>query len=161
MRSRQLIPAVTLVLAVFFLSACNENLVYEENIKIEDASWERKQAAQFSFMINENQRAYDIYLNFRHSPKYPFSNLYLFIRTLKPGNQIAQDTVQMLLADQKGKWLGKGIGDLYDYQFKFKERVILPDTGKYTIEIEQAMRQASLPYVTDIGVRVEKVENEQ
>lgn len=161
MRAKQLIPAVTLVLAALFLSACNENLVYEQNIKIEDATWQREQAAQFSFFIEENQRAYDIYLNFRHSPKYPYSNLYLFIRTLNPNQQFAQDTVQMLLASQKGKWLGKGIGDLYDYQFKFKERVILPDTGKYTIEIEQAMRQASLPYVTDIGVRVEKIEDEQ
>ena len=66
----------------------------------------------------------------------------------------------MLLADNQGKWMGKGIGDLYDYQFRFKELVLFPVKGEYSFEIEQAMRDEVLPYVTDIGIRIEKVSGE-
>lgn len=142
------------------LISCDPNLVFEENLSIKEASWNRNKKAKFSFHIQETKTAYNLYLNFRHSGKYPYRNLYLFTRTESPKGKVALDTAQMLLASPQGRWMGKSIGDLYDYQFRFKEQLIFPDSGEYQFEIEQAMRDEKLPYVTDIGIRIEKVESE-
>jgi gliding motility-associated lipoprotein GldH len=146
------------LLLAFVLLGCNEDLVFEKNLSIPKAKWERQQKAQFEFTIKETEVPYNFFLNFRHSGKYPYRNLYLFSRTESPEGKVALDTAQMLLANKQGKWMGKGIGDLYDYQFMFKERVLFPDSGSYKFELEQAMRVEVLPYVTDIGIRIERVE---
>lgn len=72
---------------------------------------------------------------------------------------MAIDTAQMILADPKGRWLGKGIGDLYDYQFRFKSGKIFPEKGKYELLIEQAMRDQVLPDITDIGITIKKMDS--
>mgnify|MGYP001598097461 FL=1 len=146
-----------LFLIPLFLMACDSNLVYEENLKIEQGIWNRAQNAQFLFEVEDSTQAHNFYINFRHAGDYPYKNLYLFTRIKSPNGKIAKDTAQMILADNKGRWMGKSIGDIYDYQFKFKEQFKFPETGEYLVEIEQAMRDERLDNVTDIGIRVEKI----
>lgn len=141
------------------LVSCDSNLVFEENLKIDESVWNRTQQAQFSFEITDSTQLHNFFINFRHAGDYPYKNLYLFTRIKSPDGKIARDTAQMLLADNKGRWLGKSIGDIYDYQFKFKEQFMFPEKGEYVVNIEQAMRDQVLPNVTDIGIRVEKIKN--
>lgn len=148
-----------LFLIPLFLMACDSNLVYEENLKIEQGIWNRAQNAQFLFKVEDSTQLHNFYINFRHAGDYPYKNLYLFTRIKSPNGKIAKDTAQMILADNKGRWMGKSIGDIYDYQFKFKEQCAFPEKGQYVVEIEQAMRDEKLDNVTDIGIRVEKIKN--
>jgi gliding motility-associated lipoprotein GldH len=64
--------------------------------------------------------------------------------------------VQIILADERGKWLGKGLGDIWDYQQLYKENVRFAQKGEYIFEYEQAMRLEKLPFILDVGLRVEK-----
>lgn len=145
-----------LVFLFLGLASCDSNLLFEENLKIEEANWDRNQQAQFSFDVVDSSALYNFFINFRHAGDYPYKNLYLFTRITSPNGKTARDTAQMILADNKGRWMGKSIGDIYDYQFKFKEEFMFPSKGQYTVNIEQAMRDQVLPNVTDIGIRIEK-----
>lgn len=145
------------ILALQFLVACDGDWVYEENLKIEDAVWKRENIANFSFQIEDTSASYQVFLNFRHAGDYPYRNLYLFTHSKRPDGKQARDTAQMILSDGKGQWVGKGIGDIYDYQFKYKEGNLFPLKGQYTIGIEQAMRTAELGDVTDIGISIKKI----
>ena len=69
---------------------------------------------------------------------------------------MSNDTLECILADEKGKWLGTGIGDIYDNQIPFKKNVLFPKKGKYKFEIEQGMRTDIVPLIMDIGLRIEK-----
>lgn len=149
---------VLLLLISVVMSGCDDHRLYEKNLAIDKAEWHRSEKALFEFVVRDTTERYSIFLNFRHGGDYPYKNLYLFTKTKSPKGKIAIDTAQMIFADDKGRWMGKGIGDIYDYQFKFKENIIFPDSGKYQFEIEQAMRDEVLPKVTDIGIRIEKVE---
>lgn len=142
---------------VLSFAACNSDLLYEENLKVSDAKWLRSERAIFKFAVEDTSAFYDIYLNFRHGGDYPFKNLYLFVKTKNPNGLYAKDTAQMIFADNKGRWLGKGIGGIYDYQFKFKEGISFPKSGEYEVELEQGMREIELDDVTDVGIRIEKV----
>ena len=139
------------------LVSCDRSVVFEENLRIKNATWDRNEKAFFEFEINDSSAIYDLYLNFRHGGDYPYQNIYLFIESRSPSGQIAKDTAQMILADNKGRWMGKGIGDIFDYQYRFKRGPLFPEKGRYYFEIEQAMREESLDNVTDIGIAIKKV----
>lgn len=149
---------IIVLFILFALIACDSNRVYEKNYRIEGSNWARSNQLKFEFDIEDTSQLYHLYFNFRHAGDYPFQNLYLFTKLKSPNGLMAADTAQMLLADSKGRWYGKGIGDIFDYQFKFKEFAKLTVPGKYTFTVEHAMRKKVLPNVTDLGVRVEKAD---
>jgi gliding motility-associated lipoprotein GldH len=94
----------------------------------------------------------------RNTSLYPMSNLYLFITTIAPSGHSIRDTVEVILADEKGKWLGSGLGDIWDLQQLYKENVRFAQQGRYIFEYEQAMRTEKLPFILDVGLRVEKAD---
>ncbi len=57
---------------------------------------------------------------------------------------------------KNGKWLGEGLGDIWDNRVLFKKNVSFPQKGEYRFEFTQAMRLNPLPGVMDVGIRIEK-----
>ena len=84
-------------------------------------------------------------------------NLFLFVTTTSPNGSTLRDTFECYLADERGKWTGSGWGDIYDNQFIYKGNIRFPVSGVYTFEYVQAMRTDKLDYISDIGLRIEKV----
>ena len=99
-----------------------------------------------------------MYLNIRNAGFYGFSNLFLFVNTIIPGGETLRDTVEITLAAPDGKWLGEGLGDIYDNRYLFRKDFKFPKTGEYRIELIQAMRVNPLPGIMDAGIRIEKSE---
>ena len=93
---------------------------------------------------------------------YPYSNLWLFINTIDPYGVLNIDTLECVLAKKDGKWIGHGLGDIWDIQCNFKN-YRLKKKGDYVFEIEQAMRYGDLAKieklkgVMGIGLRIEKI----
>lgn len=141
---------------IFSLLGCNEGVLLNDHIRFDEGKWSREYKVMFDYEVSEEEAPYDIYLYFRHTAKYPYENIYFFIETISPDNKYAKDTAQMILADKKGRFLGKGIGDIFDYEFKFKEGIKFPVSGKYSIQVEQAMRIETIEEVTDFGIRIER-----
>lgn len=153
----KLCPAVLPVaLSLLVLVSCDPNRVYEKDIRIPDGIWPMNNPVRFEVIVEDTITAHNLYINVRHTGMYPFSNLYLFVTTVAPSGHAIKDTVQIILADKKGKWLGNGLGDIWDNQRIYKGQVRFAQKGKYIFEFEQAMRQEKLPSVLDVGLRVEK-----
>ncbi len=143
-----------------FLSAtiisCDANRVFDENKQIEKAIWSQEEPLVFLVSITDTVSAHNVYLNVRNAGMYPFSNLFLFINTRFPQGQIDRDTAEVTLATPDGKWLGDGLGDIYDNRILFHRNVRFPQAGEYRFEIFQAMRVNPLPGIMDAGIRIEK-----
>jgi gliding motility-associated lipoprotein GldH len=144
------------ILAAILFVSCDPNRVFEKNIRIPDGIWDRNNQVRFEVIIEDTITPHNLYVNIRNTGMYPLSNLYLFITTTAPSGHTIKDTVQVILADEKGKWLGKGLGDIWDHQRLYKEQVRFAQKGKYIFEYEQAMRLEKLPFILDVGLRVEK-----
>jgi gliding motility-associated lipoprotein GldH len=144
-------------ISMLSLVSCDANRVFEKNLALEDANWDRNQIARFEVEITDTLAYYNLYVNIRNSGQYPYRNVYLFTQIKNPFGQFARDTAEFELADPKGNWYGKGIGDLWENQFPYKQSVMFPRKGTYILELEQAMRDKELKYITDVGIRVEKV----
>lgn len=156
------IEKYTLTLIVFFLISCDSNRLYEKNISIKNSIWELSEKPSFEFNNIDTVAKINLKINVRHSSLYPFSNLWLFINTINPYGELNIDTLECVLAKKDGKWIGHGLGDIWDVQCDFKN-YRLDKEGVYIFEIEQAMRYGDLAKieklkgVMGIGLRIEKI----
>jgi gliding motility-associated lipoprotein GldH len=143
-----------IITAVF--SSCDSGRVFEENQEIPKSLWNAKAPLVFLADIKDTVSPHNVYLNIRNAGVYPFSNVFLFLNTTLPDGRLDRDTVEILLASPDGKWLGKGLGDIWDNQVLFKSNVRFPKAGEYRFEMIQAMRLDPLPGIMDAGIRIEK-----
>jgi len=151
---------VVLLLIATSLVACDGNKVFEQYIEVENAVWEQNNVASFEFDIQDTTTAHNLYINVRNAGDYQYSNLYLFVSIKGPEGQTQKDTVNVQLADKRGKWMGKGVGDLWDLQMPYVGGFKFAKKGKYIVSYEQAMRdEGGIEGITDIGLRVEKRTN--
>lgn len=144
------------ILLLMVLSACDSKRVFEQNVDIPEYIWDKENAIYFDVPITDTVSLHNIYINIRNASGYGFSNIYLFLDTKYPNNTISRDTIECILADPSGKWLGDGSGDIWDNQIPFKKNVRFKQMGTYKFRYEQAMRMPKLPMIMDVGLRIEK-----
>jgi gliding motility-associated lipoprotein GldH len=145
---------VLLVFQVLFLSACVQEAVYDNNKSIPDNVWKSGKILRYDVELKDTVNIHKFYLNLRHSTGYRYANIFLFINTAYPDGTDARDTVECILAEPSGKWLGKGISNLRDNQVLLRRGLKFPQKGTYIFEIEQGMREPELEGITDVGLRI-------
>ena len=156
----QMVKNIVLVCFVALIaSACDSTGIYDQNISTDNEAWNRKSVARFEVNITDTLSANNVYINLRNTSDYPNSNLYLFVTTTAPNGATIKDTLECILADSYGKWLGKGVGKIKDNQIPYKRMVKFPVSGTYTFEVEQAMRVESLPGIVNVGLRIERAQS--
>jgi len=138
------------------LSSCDSKRVYEQNVDIPEYIWDKDKPVYFDVPITDTVSLHNVYINIRNASGYGYSNIYLFLDTKYPNNTISRDTIECILADPSGKWLGDGSGDIWDNQILFKKNVRFRQIGTYKFRYEQAMRMPKLPMIMDVGLRIEK-----
>lgn len=151
-------PLWYLVFLSIIMVSCNNDIVFEKNTKIDEGVWDYKKPVKFEVDIKDTLSLHNFYVNVRNSGKYPYRNLYLFIRTILPNKKMAVDTIEFMLADEKGEWHGSGLGDIKSLQILFKENLRFPHAGKYIFVFRHGMRKKSLKGIIDLGLTIEKTE---
>lgn len=149
--------------AVCILASCNKNVVFSKYERIEETKgWPAKQLISFETEMTDTNQLYNVYINVRNAETYPFKNLFMFLHTTYPNGTTSIDTIECVLANEQGHWLGKGLGDLYDNTILFKKNAHFKQAGKYKFAFEQTMRYGNkneidpLFLIMDIGITIEK-----
>lgn len=146
------------ILGLILFSCGDNNTIFEQYIEVKSAVWKKEDVAKFEFEIEDTSSSYSMYINIRNAGSYAYSNLYLFVTIKGPEDKLISETVNIDLADKRGKWLGKGVGDLWDLQRPYRI-VKFTQKGKYVISYEQAMRDENgVEGITDVGFRIDKEE---
>jgi gliding motility-associated lipoprotein GldH len=140
---------------VVALCSCNKGVIYQKYNTIPDNTWDMNSPLTFTVPITDTINQYNVYVNVRNADSYDFSNLYLFIDITAPNNATERDTMNCILADNSGKWLGEGLGDIWDNKILFKYNTRFRK-GDYKFKITQAMRVNKLTEIMDVGLRVEQ-----
>jgi len=131
--------------------------VYSEFVAIPSGEWDENQLPEFAFNIADREAAYDILLYVRHTERYPYQNMWLFVR----GNRQYMDTVEFYLADDRGRWLGDKHHGFIEMPVLLEDNYHFPDTGRYYFAVQHGMRDSLLRGVTDVGIEVIRVKNER
>jgi gliding motility-associated lipoprotein GldH len=147
---------VVLILLITILS-CNRGGVFGEYKTIPKSVWNRDSLVVFQIPVTDTIQRHNLFLNVRNDIEYKYSNLWLFVEIIQPGDSTALiDTFEFTLADQTGKWLGHGFGGVKTNEMLFKRNVYFPVPGNYGLQIQHGMRGKLLEGITEIGYRLEK-----
>jgi|WetSurSiteA1Bulk_404760.scaffolds.fasta_scaffold00483_2 gliding motility-associated lipoprotein GldH len=142
---------------VVFCLSCHKNNVYEEFASIEGPSWNNSNILHFNVPISDTSQAYNAFISVRNTGKYEFSNLYLFVTAHSPKGNFVRDTIEITLADERGKWLGNGAASVFTVYYPYRQNIRFPLPGIYTFDIEQAMWIKDLKHISEIGLKIEKI----
>ena len=145
-----------IVIFVLVFSSCNNNSVFNDYKTFENQTWNADSNVVFGYSVSDTTSQNQIVIKVRHTTDYEFQNLFLFFKTKKT------DTLELLLANKEGKWLGRGVGDVREVEFVYKKDKVFAEKGDFTFEIEQAMRYGKLEKIQRlsnikaIGISIQK-----
>lgn len=148
------------VILVITLLSCVKGATYEKNYAFPNHTWKSSEEVTFEFNVQDTSTNYQLFLMLRHTEAYPFSNIWLQVRTTLPnGQELPVSHTEIPLAETSGKWLGRGMNEIWEHKMPLTRNgapMHFNQTGRYKMAFRQIMRQNPLPEVMSIGLHVER-----
>lgn len=142
---------------LLFLMSC-ENASQKVEMKNLKGTWNKKAEQKFDFKINDAQNSKNIIFVVRNNNDYPYSNIRFIVNFTEAKTKNKKvDTLNYVLAQPNGEWIGKGFGDTKETLFQYKLNYKFPANGDYSIGVIQAMRADNLIGIEDLGLKIETV----
>lgn len=143
------------LLMVLFLVGCNasgEDVIMNSV----DSKWNKKSVQKFNLEIKDPQNPKNIIFVVRNNNDYPYSNIRFIVNLKNIKEKTSQiDTLNYILANPNGEWLGTGFGETKETLFQYKLNYKFPKEGAYEVDVQHAMRNDILKGIEDIGIKVE------
>ena len=76
---------------------------------------------------------------------FEYQNIFLFI-----GFEEIKDTIEVILSEKNGKWLGSGFGDVKEVDYCFAKNIVFNSKKTCIVSVEQAMRYGDQPVITNL-----------
>ncbi len=157
--------SLVLVFLILLFAGCNSNLIFSEFKANSRGIWSREDVKEYIFTQEDTISGYNLFINIRNDNEYPFSNLFLITDLNFPDGTVVRDTLEYEMALPDGSWLGKGYGSLKENKLWYKENIVFPLPGVYTLKVAHAMRQngtvegiSELEGITDVGFQIETID---
>lgn len=151
-----IISKISILLVVILFSACNNNVVYDENKEVNQRAWKTTDKLYYEVDITDTIKSYKLAINIRNTIEYPYSNIYFYMNTILPNGKVTKcDTIECYLAYPDGTWKGKGNSKIRDNRFWIAKNVKFEQKGKYTFELRQATIDSTLKGICDVGLHLE------
>ena len=151
---------------LFLFVACDNNTVFSE-YKSFSKGWDKAQNVNFKLPALDQNKNYALFINIRNSNNYPYSNLFLIVKMDFPHGKTLTDTLEYLMAEPDGTWLGKSTGSVRENKLWYKENISFNEKGQYAVNIQHAMRNNgeakglnTLKGITDVGFSIEEKNKE-
>ena len=141
---------------LLLITGCSNNVVFQETKDLPAHGWEIDSVVVFKYNATDTSGMYDIVIDIRNDGNYHYQNFWLFINSTSPSRVVFKDTLECVLADNFGRWIGKGGGTLYQLPVSFMQQIKFPERGVYQFELIQGMREKTLTGIRDIGLRIIK-----
>ena len=143
-------------LVVVMMTACNRNDIFFQYTAVNPEGWSKDSLYGFDVEIADTASLYNVYVNVRNNGTYSYQNLWIFLAKTSPDKGLERDSIELYLADQRGKWLGSGMGSVHNMPVLYQENVLFHKAGIYHYSLVHGMRDTLLMGIHDIGIRVEK-----
>lgn len=145
------------------LVSCNSNMVKSEYRATDGGFWNKDDVLEFTFSELDTVQEHDLFINVRNDETFPYNNLFLIAELNFPDGNTVTDTLEYEMALPDGTWLGKGYGSLKESKLWYKENIVFPTSGVYTLRVSHAMRKngsvngvINLEGITDVGFEIVK-----
>ena len=121
-----------------------------------NGTWDKKKELLFTMNIEDTSTPKNIIFVVRNNNDYPYSNIRFIVNFTESKTKNKKvDTLNYVLAQPNGEWIGKGFGDTKETLFQYKLNYKFPANGDYSIGVIQAMRADNLIGIEDLGLKIE------
>jgi gliding motility-associated lipoprotein GldH len=152
--SKHILPVI--IALTWLVFSCSRSPVYTMSAPMPDEVWALDNIARFEPSVEDTLSSNNIYFTLRTGSAYPYQNIWLFVTTSSPSGKSITDTLQYMIADEKGKWYGRGFGDVRELNLPYKTNVFFREKGTYSFKVRHGMRTEDLKGVYDFGLRIVK-----
>lgn len=153
----------TLIVLCFF--SCDSLREHDSYVSVENKTWSSSEEITFPFVVTDTVFRKNLFINIRNNNEYSYSNLFLITQLEFPNGKKVVDTLEYEMTDASGHFLGKGLTEIKENKLFYKENVVFPILGNYSVTVRQSMRKNGeingielLKGIIDVGFRIEKVE---
>ena len=157
---RTLWLTILVINVICLCTGCMTAPYYQKSEAIPQNAWNYNFKPSFTIDITDTLASYQPYFLIRHSQSYPYCNVWMWVYVKAPGDSILKKSrINVVLAEGTGKWMGRGMGELYEQRMKLDlgDSIKFNKIGTYTVSMEQNMRINPLPEVLNVGFRLEKI----
>jgi gliding motility-associated lipoprotein GldH len=146
-------------LSLLLLVCCNTNTESSYSVFEED-SWHADSIITLNHSVVDTITKQNLYLKIRHTTDFEYQNFFLFV-----GFEEIRDTIEVILSEKNGKWLGSGFGDVKEVEFCLAKEIIFNSKKASKVTVEQAMRYGEQPVITNLkgiialGINIKKSED--
>ena len=130
-------------------TSCQTDVVYSQFHPISSEQWHADSIVRFDYTIEDTTLDYRILLYVRHTERYPYQNMWLFV-----DNGEMVDSIEFYLADDRGQWLGDKHNGIIEMAVLMEESKHFSDTGTYYMKVQHGMRDTLLRGVSDVGLEI-------
>lgn len=154
---------IVFCIVALLVFSCNTSTVKTEFKTTENGVWPKDSIVRFSFSELDTTAGHNVFINIRNDNSFAFNNLFLIAELNFPSGESVRDTLEYEMAMPDGTWLGKGYGSIKENKLWYKENIVFPTSGVYTLQLSHAMRKngsvdgvVNLEGITDVGFEIEK-----
>ena len=139
------------------VGACSKgSRVFHAYRPVPEQDWSKQDTLSFTLSVPDSFTRYRLSVEVRNLGNYPYRNLPLRISST-PAGAVTCDTLQLLLADAHGHWLGKGWGALYQTAFP-AGYLCIDSAGTYQLHITHSLSDSLVKGICDVGIRLESLQ---
>ena len=138
---------LTIFLFSILFIGCQEN--NRNYYSFQDNKWNSKDLIKFNIDVLDSTKKYSTNIALRHTTSYKFQNIIVFTHQFFNDKKIKTDTLNIFLAEEGGRWLGKGKGGIKELDYTYKNNTIYRK-GKHSFEVELAMRKQDLMEIKEL-----------
>ena len=128
--------------------------------------WKNTEPAEFNFKGDLTSKNMSLIL--RHNNDYDYANIFLITELSSTHSLTQTDTLEFLLSNPTGQWLGDKKLTLIECKLPYKQSVILVKDSLYSLKVRTSMRLndhikpiANLEGIIGLGLLIEEEINEK
>ena len=152
------------LLFIICLESCSAPY-HLEFIEFSDG-WKNTEPVEFNFKGDLNSK--NISLILRHNNDYDYANIFLITELNSTHSLTQTDTLEFLLSNPSGQWLGDKKLTLIEHKLPYKQSIILAKDSLYSLKVRSSMRLndhvrpiANLEGIIGLGLLIEEDVNEK
>lgn len=149
MTSTRTLIFTTIIVALLCISCSERHSAFGNFKQINSHGWAYDDTIKIKAEGLDSTAVRNLNVAVRHSSEYQYRNLWLEV-TYPVGNSLRCDTVNIVLADVYGRWLGKGFGPSYQTEVEVAHQVPIADSSQ--VYVRHIMRLDTLPHIEQVGI---------
>ncbi len=141
---------------VFVISACDDNVHYNNFRKFKNKSWNRFNELNFEFPISESGNGYNIYLLIKFDESFSNDDLLINTAFFTPSGEERFTNYEIEVKEQKGDFKGEKQDNLFVLKYPLRKDFRFSKDGICKLEIGNLMTKIETFGIIGIGIIVEK-----